>query len=817
LIGAGKLIGARNRDIMANAPAASWEDGMTPETIRNGIVKSYCILCAVRCPIEAEIADGRLVRVKPDLEHPMGGPFCPKGAAAPELVTDPARLKYPMKRTNPKGAADPGWVRVTWDEALETIAANMLRIREELGPEAVAFYRPAPGGSAAADYNPWLWRLAHAFGSPNIGSTTHICQWHRDNGSAYTYGVGLPEADYDHADCIIIWGTNPHATGVRHVAPIKRATERGARLIVIDPRHIALTGHADHWLQVRPTGDLPLALGLIRELIETGGYDAAFLARWTNAPFLLRADGGGAITEADLNAGGSSDKYVVWDEATDAPAIYDPATVSLVRSGARPALEGERRLTGKDGGTIAATTVFAELKRSVAEWTPDAAAAASGVAAGDIVAAAATIGSSRAVCYYSFNGIEQHTDATQLNRAICILYGLTGDFDKAGGVVSFPPVNVKQINGMNFLKADGRGRIGSERRPLGPATMGHVQSYALYQAITKGDPYPVKGLVCFGGNMIVSNGDTRSGAEAVRSLDFYAHMDLYENPTSRFADILLPAASSFESEAVGIGMWRDQGNIQLRRALVEPGYERRSDLEVMFDLAVRVGLGNQFFNGDLEAAYNDQMAPLGITVDDLRAKPLGIDVPRPPRYAKYAEIDETTGNPRGFKTPSRLMEIYSLTFARNSIPPLPVYRERPEQNVDRSRYPLLLTAAKPGNFLHGCYRSVPSLRQRIPEPQLEINPATATARSVADGDWIAIDTPFGSVRARAAFRDDIAPEVVVGQEGWWQECEALGLPGYDPLSEEGSNLNLLTGNALYDPVSGSVPHRGQPCEVRPVG
>jgi len=85
-------------------------------------VRTYCLMCRERCPVVCNIEDGRLVRVRPDLDHPLGGPFCPKGAAAPELVADPVRLKFPMKRTTPKTNDNPEWQRISWDEALETIA-----------------------------------------------------------------------------------------------------------------------------------------------------------------------------------------------------------------------------------------------------------------------------------------------------------------------------------------------------------------------------------------------------------------------------------------------------------------------------------------------------------------------------------------------------------------------------------------------------------------------------------------------------------------------------------------------------------------------
>jgi anaerobic selenocysteine-containing dehydrogenase len=102
------------------------------------------------------------------------------------------------------------------------------------------------------------------------------------------------------------------------------------------------------------------------------------------------------------------------------------------------------------------------------------------------------------------------------------------------------------------------------------------------------------------------------------------------------------------------------------------------------------------------------------------------------------------------------------------------------------------------------------------EPEVELHPDTAAKRGIAAGDWVAIETPQGKVRARAKLDEQLDPRVVCGQHGWWQACAELGAPGYDPFSEEGANFNLIIGNEAIDPVSGSVPHRAYLCEVRRV-
>ena len=258
--------------------------------------------------------------------------------------------------------------------------------------------------------------------------------------------------------------------------------------------------------------------------------------------------------------------------------------------------------------------------------------------------------------------------------------------------------------------------------------------------------------------------------------------------------------------------------VQLRPPVVPPLHESCSDLEILFDLAKRLGVGAHFFDGDLEAAFNYQLAPSELTVQQLRAHPMGMRVEAQTHYQKYAEIDAQTGQPHGFQTPSRKVEIYAIPFARAGYAPLPVLQEplahaSPAPEVAQP-YPLLLTFFRLVQFCDEQHRNIPRLRSPVPEPFLEIHPSTATAAGIADGAWAVLETASGSVRLKARFKEALHPRVVATPYGWWQGCQELGLPGYDPFGPEGANANLLVPNNAIDPISGAVPHRSQRCRVR---
>lgn len=114
-------------------------------------VRGYCALCTAHCATIATVQDGRVVSLDPDHDHPNGGVMCIKGKAAPELVYNPDRLNYPLKRTRPKTDSDPGWQRVSWDQALDDIATRLKVIRARYEAKALALGKGTKSGTSVDD------------------------------------------------------------------------------------------------------------------------------------------------------------------------------------------------------------------------------------------------------------------------------------------------------------------------------------------------------------------------------------------------------------------------------------------------------------------------------------------------------------------------------------------------------------------------------------------------------------------------------------------------------------------------------------------
>jgi len=606
---------------------------------------------------------------------------------------------------------------------------------------------------------------------------------------------------------------------------ISRAKAQGARLIVIDPRQASIVDKADCWLRVRPGSDGALALAMIHVLLEEALYDVAFVRAWTNGPFLVREDTQQLLTERDLTPAGDPETFFAWDSMRATPVAYHPDR-GYAQDGVDPALSGTYAFTLTNGTTVQCRPALALLKELAAQYAPEQSEAITWVPAADVRRAVRLFATEQPSCYYTWVGLEEHTNATQTSRAVALFYALTGQFDRRGSNVLFASTSTNPITGRGLLPKEQVSRtLAYAERPLGPpGTAGLVTAYDMYRAILTEQPYPVKGLVAFGTDLLMGNGDPLQGKAALEALDFYVHVDLCANSSASMADLLLPAATCWEREALrpSLGTGAEMSTwAQFREPVVQSLHESRSDVAIIFDLATRLGLGQYFFDGDIEAAYNYELAPSGLTVQQLRQHPMGLRARGETRFQKYAELDTATGQTRGFPTPTRKVEIYATSFARAGYAPLPVYQEpvgSPYSHPDTAQeYPLMLTFFRLVQYCDVQHRNIPRLRRQVPEPFLEIHPATAAAGRIQDGEWVILETATGRIRLKARCKNSLHPRVVATAHGWWQSCRELGLPGYDPFGPEGSNANLLVSNDIIDPISGSVPHRSQRCRVRKEG
>ncbi|TDR93274.1 molybdopterin-dependent oxidoreductase [Enterovirga rhinocerotis] len=776
----------------------------------------YCTLCRSRCGSVTVVENGRMTGVEPLPGHPTGGALCAKGRAAPELVHSPRRLTVPLRRTRPKGEGDPGWVEISWDEALDEVASRLGSVRRESGAEAVAFAVTTPSGTPMVDSSEWVERFVRCFGSPNIIYAVEVCGWHKDYAHAYTFGRGIGFPDYEQADAIVLWGHNPARTWLAQATRIADAKRRGATVAVVDPKPSGSGQLADLWLRIRPGADAALAMAAIRHLIATETYDSDFVTRWTNGPLLVDAATGRFVRAGDVGLAGEPEAFVVLG-AEGRPVAYDTR-----RPLAGPVrLDAEAVLTGAGGARIEASTAFRLLREEAEPYTAAAVSTLTWLDEDSIRAFTALFEGAPRLAYHSWTGVGQHSNATAIERSIATLYALTGACDREGGNVWAVPPPTRAVNDLSLLPPGQKEKaLGLDRLPLGPPAKGWVTARDFAAAALEGSPYRVRALMSWGTNFLASQSDADRNRAALHALDFHVHADMFMNPTAEQADIVLPVNMPWEREALRIGFEITQAaaeTIQFREAMLPRHGEAKADYEIAFALAGRLEMGEHFFGGDIRAGWNHQIAPLGITLDDLKPHPGGRRFPQSFRHGKYGAPAED-GSVPGFATRTRRAELYSELLLDHGQAPLPSHvepGESPFRADADARFPLVLTTAKNGWFVHTSHRHVASLRKKSPDPAVEISPALAASRGLREGDWTIVETQGGTARLRARINEALDDRVVVAEFGWWEDCPPLGRSRSDGAAGIGSNLNAILSDRHADPVSGSVPLRAITCEIRP--
>ncbi len=311
---------ARSSGAPAGQPADEW-------------VPTTCWIGKQDCGILARRINGRVVELEGHPGNPLNrGTLCPKGVAQIIALYDPHRVKAPLIRTNEKGV--PGtWRQASWDEALDLVARRIREARAK-DPRLVVWQKGRSKAKAFYD---------EAFVKASGATKLHHGAFCSDAGyraSEYTVGIScVLHPDFRHTRYLLAWGWNGTNAGgnmlcwITWPQQMAAARERGMKIVVIDPRLRGMGPFADEWLPIRPGTDLALALALSHELLRQGAVDREYLARHTNAPFLVGPDG------FFVRLGGQEQ---IWDRRSGRPRPADAPD-------ADPALEGEYIVGGRFG------------------------------------------------------------------------------------------------------------------------------------------------------------------------------------------------------------------------------------------------------------------------------------------------------------------------------------------------------------------------------------------------------------------------------------------------------------------------------------
>ena len=449
---------------------------------------------------------------------------------------------------------------------------------------------------------------------------------------------------------------------------------------------------------------------------------------------------------------------------------------------------------------------FDRLAEHVKPFTPEWAAPITRVAAPEIRAAARTFATTKPAALQWGNGVDTSINGFQTGRALLILMGLVGSIDVPGGnVLWVPPEGVRpksplvdmSVAGVQFMPAEKKARIITGGKYVFAP---NCHPPAFWKSVVTGEPYRVRGMWIIGSNPLLTATQGLTIEKALRDhMEYTVVSDMFMTPTAQLADLLLPAAHWLEQDDVVFmhKIWC----ILARKKLAQIG-ETRDDRDVIFDVAHGLGLWDAFPWPDRYTYLNWLLEKTGMTFDEFKEKEILFGHMR---YKKY----ET----EGFHTPTGKFEFYSVAAEHEHRPPLPVYVEPPLSPVSTPElareYPfILMTGTKILDYFHSEMHQVALLRKRHPDPLVQIHPDAAASLGISQGDWVCLESPYGTARLRAQLFDGIAPDVVSAEHGWWYP-EAPP-PDY---RWKRSCVNLLFGDEHFDPETGAEPLKCYLCKV----
>lgn len=775
--------------------------------------------CWMGCRIEAYVRDGKLVKTRfSPMPEERYNRICLRGMSHVQRVYDPDRFKYPMKRAGKRG--ENKWERISWEEAIKTIASEFNRVKEKYGSNAVAFapmsgnYGIINGGLAGA-----IQRFAAIFQGTVAGGAidsamplglAQIIANHLNGGGAF--GIGNEAADMAHSRLIIVWGSNITESQVHNWHFVADAIEEnGAKLVVVDPTFTPTAAKAHLWIRPRPGSDPALTMSIIYTLIEEKLYDEEFVIQNSVAPFLVRGDDGMFLRENNDPAG----KYMVWDSSTKQAVSFDTAV--------SPALEGSYKVDG-----LKVTPSFQLLVEEVAKYKPEDAISITDVPAEQVRELARLYAGRKPAFIYPGFGIDRYTNGHLTGRGLATMAALTGNL----GISGATPAGA--MGGGALMAALNPANLMGWLFPTG--TFYNSMNYLLfYDAVTKGEvdmyvpkdmanplagastaqpvkvPFPIKAAFLNTSNFISNFPNQNKVEQEVFSednLEFVVVADIRPTDTTAYADIILPVTHWFENDDIVGGI--HPFLMRSEKALEAP-FECKPDLEIFKLLAEEMGWGEYWQKSAKE--YADEI--VSEMAKNLGAKE-AVEIYRKDGAVRIFPYPYYSFADKKFYTDSGRIEFYAereiVNFPGTSpalgIPvsmggkPM-VHFEPPYEawyeNPLFEKYPLTNYQEHSRWRVHSQWFQVPWLREIDPEPVVKMNPEDANVRGLQSGDYAEVFNDRGKAVFKVILSEGIRKGMVNTPKGWQRYQFKKG--GYQELTMDHKhpiNLNCSFFDTLVE-------------------
>lgn len=725
--------------------------------------------CGGRCLLRVFVKDGVITRIEGD-DRPTDTAAdpqlraCVRGRAYRHRQYHPDRLKYPMKRVGPRGEGR--FVRISWDEASDRVAMEILRARERYGNAAI-FIPYGTGGYSQLTGRQTAQRLLNGVGG-SLGFYNSYSWACISAATPTVYGTaitGNQRQDWLNTKYFLMWGWNPAEMrdGTNSEYFVRLARERGAHTVCIDPRMtMSAVSLADEWVPIRPGTDTAMMSAMAYVMITERLIDRDFVRT-----------------------------HCVGFDATRMPP------------GCETDESYEDYILGKRDGVAK---------------TPDWAEPITGVPRATIARIAREYATAKPAVLYQGYGMQRRAYGEQVVRAGCVLAAITGNVGVPGG----------WAGGIALQAPDGGPSWIVFPAGDNPVTAA-IPSFLWTEAVVRGKGMgPDDGVVgvdrldsdikliwAVASNCLVNqhanvNRTARILADEKR-VEFLVVQDNFLTPTGRFADILLPACTQFETWGVADG-WKYGDEVLLMPKVVEPPFETKSDYAICAEIAGKLGVRDVYTEGRDERGwvawaldhFRRTRFPGLPSLDELEASNAGVH--SVPVTKPAVAFEDFRRDPEGhpLPTPSGKIEIFSKRLRDlgrpDVIPAVPKYIREWESpfGPEAAKYPLQAVGPHALSRVHSTHDNVDWLKEAFPQRAF-INPADAAARGLRDGDAVRVFNDRGATVLPCRVTNRIMPGVLaIPQGAWWS-------PDGDGVDRRGS-INVLTSERWTPFAFGNAQH-----------
>ncbi len=724
--------------------------------------------CGGRCLLKVFVRDDTIIRIETDdrpdsLEDPQLR-ACIRGRAYRKRQHHRDRLMHPLIRTGKRGEGK--FEQISWDEALDLLADQIRRTREKYGNQAILIpygtgsYNQVNGRQTAV-------RLMNLYGG-SLGYYNSYSWACISQATPYIYGTGITgnqRQDWVNSKYILMWGWNPAEMrdGTNSEFFLKKARERGARIVCIDPRMtLSAVALADEWIPIRPGTDVAMMSAMVWVMLRENLLDRDLIHR-----------------------------YCVGFDRQSMPAGHEEAE------------SYEDYILGKADGI---------------EKTPRWASAITGIPETTITRIAREYATTRPAMLYQGYGMQRRAYGEQPVLAGCVLAAITGNFGIPGGWAS----------GMGLQADDGGpfwNLFPTGRNPVRATIPVFLWTEAILRGTEMGPGDGLRGAEKLDSNikliwavasniLINQHGNLNRSARILSDeslVEFIAVQDQFMTPSARFADLVLPVCTQFETWGIEDG-WKYGDEAILMPKIVDPPGETRSDYAICTGVAERLGLKEAYTEGRSERdwiswcvkRYQETRFPDMPGLDSLEESNLGVYSQPVTEPAIALEDFRKDPGEHPLRTPSGKIEIYSAQLADKNnpaeIPAIPKYIQEWESpfGPESRDYPLQAMGHHYMSRVHSTHDNNEWTQEAFPQ-RVFINPLDAEGRGIRDGQLVRVYNERGAMILPCRITKRILPGVVdIPQGAWWAPDE--------DGTDRGGCINVLTSERWTPLAFGNAQH-----------